>query len=79
MGLRSSPLRADLMSAFSLGNFNSLAGLQLHASRSNLYRLPATSRVGAQRLLPSPAQSLQALVTTFGNKQKYSEGGRSKR
>jgi hypothetical protein len=36
MGLRSGPLRvADLTSAYSLGKFNSLSNLQLHAARSN--------------------------------------------
>jgi hypothetical protein len=54
MGLRFGPLRADLMSACSLGKFNSLPDLQLHAARSNLCRLPATSRVDAQRQLPPP-------------------------
>ena len=52
MVLRSSPLRANSMSAYSLGNFNSLAELQLYAARSNLCRLPTTSRVDAQRQLP---------------------------
>ncbi len=52
MGLRFGPLRADLMSAYSLGIFNSLSDLQLHAARSNLCRLPATSRVDLQRQLP---------------------------
>ena len=51
MGLRSAPLRADLMSAYSLGQFNSLSDLQLHAARSNLCRIPTTSRVDAQRQL----------------------------
>ncbi len=43
MGLRFGPLRADLILAYSLGKFNSLAELQLHAARSNLCRLPTTS------------------------------------
>jgi len=51
MGLRSGPLRADLMSAYSLVKFNSLSGLQLYSARSNLCRLPTTSRVDAQRQL----------------------------
>jgi len=41
-----------LMSAYSLGKFNSLSDLQLHAARSNLCRLLATSRVDTQRHLP---------------------------
>jgi hypothetical protein len=40
IGLRSGPLRADLMSAYGLGKFKSLSELQLHASRSTLSRLP---------------------------------------
>ncbi len=52
MGLRFGPLRADLMSAYSLGKFNFLSDLQLHAARSILCRLPTTSRVDAQRQLP---------------------------
>jgi hypothetical protein len=52
MGLRCGPLRADLMSAYSLGQFNSLFDLQLHAARSNLCRLPATTRVDAHGQLP---------------------------
>ncbi len=55
MSLRSGPFRADLMSAYSLGKFNSLSDLQQHAARSNLCRLPTTSRVDAQRQLPSPS------------------------
>ncbi len=51
MGLRSGPLRADLMLAYSLGKLNSLSELQLHAARSNLCRLSATSRVDSQRQL----------------------------
>ena len=52
MGLRSEPLRADLMSAYSyLGKFRSLSKLQSHAARSNLCRLPTISRVDSQRQL----------------------------
>ena len=40
LGLRSGPLRADLMFAYGLGKFRSLSELQLHASRSTLSRLP---------------------------------------
>ena len=44
LGLRSGPLRADLMSAYGLGKFKSLSELQLHASRSTLSRLPAVTQ-----------------------------------
>ena len=40
LGLRSGPLRANLMSAYGLGKFKSLSELQVHASRSTLSRLP---------------------------------------
>ena len=40
MGIRSRPLRAELMSAYSLVKFNCLSELQLHATRSNLCRVP---------------------------------------
>jgi hypothetical protein len=52
-GLRSGPLRADLMFAFTLGKLNFLSELQLHDTRSNLYRLPTTSRVDSHRQLQS--------------------------
>ncbi len=55
MGLRFGPLRADLMSAYSLGKFNSLSHLQLHAARNNLCRLPTTSRMDVQRQIPPTA------------------------
>jgi hypothetical protein len=51
MCLRSGPLRADLISAYSLGKFNSLSELQLHAARRNVCRLPTTSRVNSHRQL----------------------------
>ncbi len=76
MGLRSGPLRADLMSAYSLGKFNSLSDLQLHAARSNLCRLPATSRVDVQRQLPSTGSKPSSSGKSSWKKQKYSEGGR---
>jgi hypothetical protein len=79
MGLHSSPLRTDLMSAYSLGKFNSLSDLQLHAARSNLCRLPATSRVDAQRQLPPPGSKPYGSGKSIWKKQKYSEGGRSER
>jgi hypothetical protein len=54
MGLRSRPLRADLMSAYSLGKFKSLSELQLHAARSNLCRFRFTSRGDTQRQIQQP-------------------------
>ena len=51
MGLRYGPLRANLMSSYSLGKLIPLSVLQLHAARSNLCRLPSTSRGDSQRQL----------------------------
>ena len=51
VGLRFGPLRADLMSAYSLGKFDSLSELQLHAARSSLCRLLSTSRGDSQQQL----------------------------
>ena len=79
MGLRSCPLRADLMSAYSLGKFNSLSELQLHAARINLCRLPSTSRVDAQRQLPSTGSKPSGSCKSRWKKQKYSKSGRSER
>ena len=77
--LRSGPLRADLMSAYSLGKFNSLSDLQLHAARSNLCRLPATSRLDSQRQLPPQGSKPSRSGRSIWKKQKYSEGGRPER
>jgi hypothetical protein len=74
MGLRSGPLRADLMSAYSLGQFNSLSDLQFHAARSNMCKSPATSRVDAQRQLPSTGSKPFGSGKSSWKKQKYSEG-----
>jgi hypothetical protein len=79
MGLRSDPLRADLMSAYSLGSFNSLSELQLQVAISNLSKLPATYRVDAQRQLPSTGSKPCGFGKGSWKKQKYSEGGRSER
>ena len=51
LGLRFGPLRADLMSAYSLGKLNLLSELLLHAARSNLCWITTTSRVDSQRHL----------------------------
>jgi hypothetical protein len=79
MGLRSGPLRADLMSAYSLGKFNSLSDLQLHAARSNLCRLPNTSRVDSQRKLSPQGSKPSGSGKSSWKKQKYLEGGRFER
>jgi hypothetical protein len=79
MGLRFGPLRADLMSAYSLGKFNCLFDLQLHDARSNLFRLPATSQVDAQRQLPSTGSKPSGSGKGSWRKQKYSKGGRFER
>ncbi len=78
MGIRCGPLRADLMSAYSLEQINSLFDLQLHAARSNLCRLPATSRVDVQRQLHSTGSKPSGSGKGSWKKQKYLEGGRSK-
>ena len=65
MGFRSGPLRADLMSAYSLGKCNSLSDLQLHAARSNLCRLPSTSRNDLRRQLQRPGP--KAFVSSKSN------------
>ena len=41
LGLRSGPLRVDMIFAYELGKFKSLYELHLHASRSSLSRLPS--------------------------------------
>ena len=76
MGLRSGSLRADLMSAYSLGKFNSLSDLQLHAARSNLCRLPATSLVELQRKISPQGSKPSGFGRSSWKKQKYSESGR---
>jgi len=61
-----------------LGKFKSLSELQLHAARSNLCRLPTTSRVDSQRQLQPTV--LKAFGSSKGNwkrRNKHSKGGRS--
>ena len=78
MGLRHGPLRANLMSAYSLDKFNCLSKLQLHVARSNLCRLPATSRVDAQRQLEPTGPKIPSSCKGIWKRQnKQSEGGRS--
>ena len=79
MGPRAGPFRADLMLAYSLGNFNFLAKLQLHDAGSNLCRLPSTSRVDTQRQLPQTGSKPSGYGKGSKKKQKYSKGGRSER
>jgi hypothetical protein len=79
MGLRSGPLRADLMSAYSLGKFNSLSDLQLHAARSNLCRLPNISRLDVQRRSPPSGSKPSGSGKSSWKKQRHSEGGRTER
>ena len=76
MGLRSSPLRADLMSAYSLGKFNSLSDLQLHVARSIFCRLPSTSRGDSQRQLqPTGPKASGSSKGSWKRHNKYPEGG----
>ena len=76
MGLRSGPLRADLMSAYSLDKFKPLSELQLHVARSNFCRLPTTSRVESQRQLQSAGPKTSSSSKSSWKRQKHSEGGR---
>jgi hypothetical protein len=74
MGLRSGPLRADLMLSYSLGKFKCLSVLQLHAARSNLCRLRTTSRVDTQRQLqpkvPKPLVLVKAVRKSRTNTRR---------
>jgi hypothetical protein len=66
------------MSAYSLGKFNSLSELQLHAARSNLCRLLTTSRVESQRQLqPTCPKAFGASNGSWKKHNKHSEDGRS--
>jgi hypothetical protein len=76
MGLRFGPLRADLMSAYSLGKFNTLSELQSHDARSNSYRLPTTPRMDAHRQLQSAGPKTSGSSKGSWKRQKRSEGGR---
>jgi hypothetical protein len=50
LGLRSGPLRADMMFAYGLEKFNSLSELKLNTSRSSLSRLPSgTQKLDAEK------------------------------
>ena len=77
MGLYSSPLRADLMSAYSLDKFNSLLEFQLHAARSNLCRLLATSWADSQRQLQlADFKASGSSKDNWKRQNNHSEGGR---
>jgi hypothetical protein len=54
MVLRFGLFEGDLMSAYYLEQFNCLLELQLHAARSNLCRLPPTSRGDTLRQVQQP-------------------------
>ncbi len=54
------------MSAYSLGKFNSLSDLQLHTAKSNLCRLPTTSRIDVQRQIPPSGSKLLVRVKAVG-------------
>ena len=78
VGLRSGPLRADLMSAYSLGKFNSLLELQLHVARSNLCRVPITSRVDSPRQLqPTGFKASGSSKGNWKRQNKHLDGRRS--
>jgi len=80
MGLRYGPLRADLMSAYSLGKFSSLSDLQLHAARSNLCRLPSTSRGDSQRQLqPVGPKTFGSSKGSWKRQNNHPEGGHNHR
>jgi hypothetical protein len=80
MGIRSSPLRADLMLAYSLGKFNSLSDLQLHVARSNLCRLPSTSRGDLERQLqPTGPKASSSSKGSWKRHNKHLEGGHTQR
>ena len=65
------------MSAYSLEKFNSVSELQLHAARSYLCRLPATSRVDSQRQLqPTGSEASCSSKGSLKRPNKHSEGGR---
>jgi hypothetical protein len=80
MGLRSGSLRADFMSAYSLGKFNSLSNMQLHATKSNLCRLHSTSRGDSQRQLqPTDPKTSKSSKGSWKRQNKHSEGGHTLR
>ena len=67
VGLRSCPLRTDLMSAYGLGTFKSLSELQLRASRRALSRLPTgTQKHETQKQMTYSKGAL--------SRKKYMEG-----
>ena len=79
MGLRSRPLRAYLMSTYSLGQFNYLSELQFHVVRRSLCRLPATSRGNTQRQVRQPTcpKTSSSSKRSWKGQNKHTEDGRS--
>jgi hypothetical protein len=78
MGLHSGPFRADLMSANHLRKFSCLSKLQLHTARSNLCRLPTTSRVDSQRQLqPTDPKTFGSSKGSWKKQNIHSEVERS--
>ena len=78
MGPCSGPLRADFMSAYSLGKFNWLSQLQLHVAISDLCRLPATSRGDTQRQIQQSKgpKTFGSSKSIWKGQNMHSEGGR---
>jgi hypothetical protein len=78
VGLCSGPLRADFMSAYSLGKLNCLSELQSHNARSNVCLLPTTSRVGTQRQLQPTGPTISSSSKGSWKRQNtHSRDGRS--
>jgi len=70
-------LQGHIMSAYSLGKFNSLSEIQLLVARSNLCRLPTTSRVDSRRQLqPTGPKAPGSSKDNWKRRNKHSEGGR---
>jgi len=68
------------MSAYSLGKFNSLSELQVHAARSNLCRLPSTSRGDSHRQLqPTGPKASGSSKGSWKRQNKHSKGGHTQR
>ena len=77
MVLRSRPLRADIMSPYSIGKLFFLLELKLHVARSNLCRLPATSRGDTQRQAhrSTGQKTFGSSKSSWKGQNKRSEGG----
>ena len=78
MGLRLGPLRAYLLSAYSLGKCKYLLQLRLHAARKTLCRLPTSSRGDTQQTLqPTGTKTSGLSKRSWKGQSKHSEGERS--